>query len=35
MNDRNPLWAKNGKATILNGVDAGQKFQTNSIYTYY
>jgi hypothetical protein len=34
-NDKNVPLTKTGEATVLNGADAGQKFQTNSMYTYY
>lgn len=33
--DRNRPLAKNGDLTFLNGAEAGQRFQTQSVFTYY
>jgi hypothetical protein len=34
-NDKGLPLTKTGEATITNGTSAGQKFQTNSLYSYY
>ena len=33
--DKNRPLTKHGEVTLLNGSDAGQKFQTNSLFSYY
>lgn len=33
--DKNRPLTKNGELTFLNGTDAGRKFQTTSVFTYY
>lgn len=33
--DKNRPLTKTGEATLLNGSDAGQRFQTNSVFSYY
>jgi hypothetical protein len=33
--DRNRPLTKTGELTLLNGPDAGLRFQTNSVFSYY